>query len=74
MLEQGALISYGADIRLLGVQAAQLVAKILKGGKPAEMPIQTPERLALVINLTAAKAIGLDIPRHILERVDRFME
>jgi putative tryptophan/tyrosine transport system substrate-binding protein len=50
------------------------VAKILKGVKPAEIPIQTPERLALAINLSTAKTIGLDIPRSILERTDRFVE
>jgi putative ABC transport system substrate-binding protein len=74
LVEQGALISYGADLRLLGMQAAKLMAKILKGTKPSEIPIQTPEQLPLAINLTTAKAIGLDIPRNILERADRFVE
>jgi len=74
MVAQGALISYGADIRLLGVQAAKLVAKILTGAKPSEIPVQTAEKLTLVINLSTAKAIGLDIPRTILERTDRFVE
>lgn len=74
LVEQGALIAYGADIRLLGVQAAKLMAKILKGAKPSEMPVQTPEQLPLAINLTTAKAIDLDIPRSILERTDRFVE
>jgi putative tryptophan/tyrosine transport system substrate-binding protein len=74
MAERGALIAYGADLRLLGIQAAKLVTKILKGAKPSEMPIQTPEQLLLTINLTTAKAIGLDIPRNILERTDRFVE
>jgi putative ABC transport system substrate-binding protein len=74
MVEQGALVSYGADLRLLGIQAAKLIAKIMKGAKPSEMPIQTPEQLLLTINLTTAKSIGLDIPRSILERTDRFVE
>ena len=74
MVEQGALVSYGAEFRLLGMQAAKLVAKILKGAKPSEIPVQTPEQLPLAINLTTAKAIGLDIPRNILERTDRFVE
>jgi putative ABC transport system substrate-binding protein len=56
------------------MQAAKLVAKIMKGAKPSEMPVQTPEQLPLAINLTTAKAIGLDIPRSILERTDRFVE
>jgi ABC-type uncharacterized transport system substrate-binding protein len=74
MVEQGALVSYGADLRLVGMQAAKLVAKILKGTKPSEMPVQMPEELPLAINLTTAKAIGLDIPRNILERTVRFVE
>jgi putative tryptophan/tyrosine transport system substrate-binding protein len=74
MVELGALVSYGSDIRLLGVQAAKLVAKIVKGAKPSELSIQTPEKLILAVNLTTAKAIGLDIPRSILERTDRFVE
>jgi putative tryptophan/tyrosine transport system substrate-binding protein len=74
MVEQGALVSYGADLRLLGIQAAKLIAKIMKGTKPSEMPIQTPEQLILAINLSTAKTIGLAIPRNILERTDRFVE
>jgi putative tryptophan/tyrosine transport system substrate-binding protein len=56
------------------MQAAKLEAKILKGTKPSEMPVQMPVELPLAINLTSAKAIGLDIPRNILERTVRFME
>ncbi len=74
MVQQGALVSYGPDMRLLGTQAAKLVAKILKGEKPSEMPIQTPEQLPLAINLSTAKAIGLDIPAGILERAERVVE
>jgi putative ABC transport system substrate-binding protein len=74
MAERGALISYGADLRLLGRQAAQLVAKILKGAKPSETHIQTPEQQTLTLNLTTAKAIGLAIPPSILERAERILE
>jgi putative ABC transport system substrate-binding protein len=74
MVEQGALVSYGADFRLLGIQAAKLGAKILKGAKPSALPIQTPEKFLLIVNLTTAKAIGLDIPRSVLERTDRIVE
>jgi putative ABC transport system substrate-binding protein len=74
MAERGALVSYGADLRRLGIQAAKLVAKIVNGAKPSEMPIQTPEQMVLTINLTTAKAIGLDIPPSILERADRVVE
>jgi ABC-type uncharacterized transport system substrate-binding protein len=74
MVQQGALVSYGPDMRLLGMQAAKLVDKVLKGAKPSEMPIQTPEQLSLGINLSTAKAIGLDIPPGILERAERVVE
>jgi putative tryptophan/tyrosine transport system substrate-binding protein len=74
MAELGALVSHGSDIRLLGVQAVRPVAKILRGAKPSESSIQTPEKLILAVNLTTARAIGLDIPRSILERADRFGE
>ena len=74
MVQQGALVSYGPDMRLLGTQAAKLVDKILKGAKPSEMPIQTPEQLHLAINLSTAKAIGLDIPTGVLERAERVVE
>ena len=74
MVEQGALASYGASFRTLGAQAAKLVANILKGAKPSEMPIQTPDKMMLTINLTTAKAIGLGLPLSVLERADRLVE
>jgi putative tryptophan/tyrosine transport system substrate-binding protein len=74
MVQQGALASYGANFRLMGAQTAKLVAKILKGAKPSEMPIQTPDTMLLTINLTTAKAIGLEFPVSILERADRLVE
>jgi putative ABC transport system substrate-binding protein len=74
MVEQGALASYGANFRLMGAQTARLVAKILQGAKPSEMPIQTPDKILLTINLTTAKAIGLSLPLSVLERADRLVE
>jgi putative ABC transport system substrate-binding protein len=74
LVEQGALASYGANFRLMGVQTAKLVAKLLKGAQPSEMPIQTPDKMLLTINLTTAKAIGLGLPLSILERADRLVE
>jgi putative tryptophan/tyrosine transport system substrate-binding protein len=74
MTERGALVSYGAGFRLLGIQAAKLVAKIVSGAKPAEMRIQTPEQLVLTLNLTTAKAIGLNIPPSVFERAERVVE
>ena len=74
MVEQGALASYGANFRLMGAQTAKLVAKILKGAHPSEMAIQTPDQMMLTINLTTARAIGLGLPRSVLERADRLVE
>ena len=74
MVERGALVSYGTDLRRLGVQAARLVTKIMKGVKPSEMPVQMPEQLVLTVNLTTAKAIRLDVPPGILERAERLVE
>jgi len=74
MVKQGALVSYGEDNRLIGIQAARLVIKVLNGIKPAEIPIETPERPILVVNRTTAKIIGLKIPRKFLERVDRIVD
>lgn len=73
-VRMGALVSYGGDFRLYGLQAAKLVAKVLKGTKPSEIPIETPDNLILTINLTTAKAIGLKIPRKVLDRADRLVE
>jgi len=73
-VERGALLAYGADFRLLGKQAAKLAVKIMQGAKPSEMPIQTPENLLLAINLTTARAIGLTIPRQVLDIADRLVE
>lgn len=74
MLDQGALISYGASSRLVGLQAAYLVDKILKGSKPGEIMIETPEKFFFVINQTTAKQIGLKISREILGRADRLVQ
>jgi putative ABC transport system substrate-binding protein len=74
MVDQGALVSYGGHSRPMGTQAAKLVAKILEGMHPAQLPVQTPDKFIMTINLATAKAIGLILPRHILERADRIVE
>jgi len=56
------------------MQAAKLVAKIMNGAKPSEMRIQMPEQLFLTLNLSTARAIGLDIPPSIVERAERLVE
>jgi putative ABC transport system substrate-binding protein len=74
LVEKGALVSYGGDFRWFGIQAAKLVGKILKGAKPSDIPIEMADHFVLTINLAAAKAIGLKIPRKVLERADRLVE
>ncbi|MGE3541928.1 MAG: ABC transporter substrate-binding protein [Candidatus Tectimicrobiota bacterium] len=74
LVERGALASYGASFRRMGQQTARLVAKVLQGSKPREIPVQTPDTLLLTLNLATAKAIGLRFPPGIVERADRMVE
>ena len=73
-VEIGGLMSYGIDYAEWGRLSAGYVARVLRGEKPAEMPVQVLDKLELVINLKTAKALGLTIPPAILARADEVIE
>ena len=70
----GALASYGSDYHAEGVQAARLVAKILRGARPQDLPVEGANKIELAINLKTAGSLGLTIPREILLRADKVIQ
>jgi putative ABC transport system substrate-binding protein len=73
-IEIGGLIYYGPDFPSLFRRGADIVDKVLRGAKPADIPVEQPIKFDLVINLTTAKALGLQIPESFLLRADEVIE
>ena len=74
MAREGGLVSYGVDLGETFPRAAEYVDRILRGAKPADLPVQAPTKFELAINLITAKALGIELPLPLLMRVDEVIE
>ena len=72
--QAGCLLAYGPSLPDLWYCARVLAGKLLKGAKPADLPIEQPTKFQMVINLKTAKALGLTIPQSLLQRADQVIE
>jgi ABC-type uncharacterized transport system substrate-binding protein len=72
--EAGGLVSYGPSLVGLWRQTATIVAKVLRGAKPADLPVEQPTKFELIINLKTAKALGLEVPLHLQQHADEVIE
>ena len=74
IVREGGLMSYGPSQSAIGERVAELVAHILQGARPADLPLELPTRFELFINLKTAKALGLNLPPVLLGRADEVIE
>ena len=74
-VREGGLIGYGPSlVRIYADQMSRLAVKILRGAKPADLPVEQPDKFELLINLKTAKALGLTVPQAVLAQVDDVVE